>query len=122
MLAAIAPATAQAAPPTNLVSACSGVSLPRSVVTDIVTPVVNGIVTPVQGTVNPILGVVGAALPLVPPLNIDATGLLANAAAGQPVTLQVLNTNGTIVGPGDRCDLQAGQLYAANTARHRYRR
>lgn len=94
------PAYAQVAPPTNLVSACSGVSLPRSVVTDIMTPVITGIVTPVEGTVNPILGVVGAIIPLVPALNINASGLLANAASGAPITLQVLNTNGTIVGPG----------------------
>lgn len=100
-------AFAQAAPAPNLVSACSGVSLPRSVVTDILTPVVTGIVTPVQGTVNPILGVVGAALPLVPPLNIDPAGLLTDAAVGAPITLQVLNTNGTVVGPADRCDTQA---------------
>ena len=101
------PVFAQAAPTPNIVSACSGVSLPRSVVTNIVSPVVTGIVTPVQGTVNPILGLVGAALPLVPPLNIDAAGLLANAAAGNPITLQAINANGTLVGPADRCDLRA---------------
>jgi autotransporter adhesin len=101
------PAFAQTTPAPNIVGACSGVSLPRSVVTDIVSPVVTGIVTPVQGTVNPILGIVGAALPLVPPLNIDAAGLLANAAAGNPITLQAVNANGTLVGPADRCDLQA---------------
>ncbi|PZO75390.1 MAG: hypothetical protein DI640_05125 [Sphingomonas taxi] len=101
------PAYAQVAPPTNLVSACSGVSLPPSVVTNILRPVITGIVTPVEGTVNPILGVVGAIIPLVPALNINASGLLANAASGAPITLQVLNTNGTIVGPGDRCDSQA---------------
>ncbi len=109
-------ASAQVAPPPNVVGACSGVSLPRSVVTDILTPVVNGIVTPIQSTVNPILGSVNAivSLPLLglPPivassLSIDAAGLLANAAAGNPITLQVLNSNGTIVGPNDRCDSQA---------------
>ena len=108
------PAFAQTAPPPNLVGACSGVSLPRSVVTGIVSPVVTGIVDPVQGTVNPILGVVGGALPLVPPLNIDAAGLLANAAAGNPITLQAVNVNGTVVGPNDRCDLQADS-YALRT-------
>ena len=45
-------ATAQVAPPPNIVGACSGVSLPRSVVTDILRPVVNGIVTPIQGTIT----------------------------------------------------------------------
>ncbi len=100
-------ASAQAAPPPNLVSACSGVSLPRSVVTDILTPVVNGIASPVQNTVNPILGVLGGLLPLVPPLSIDTTGLLRDAAAGAPITLQALNVNGVVVGPADRCDTQA---------------
>ncbi len=110
-------ASAQTTTP-NIVSACSGVSLPRSVVTDILRPVINGVVDPIQSTVNPILGSVNAVLSvplvsvLVPPLtvsnlNINATGLLDNAANGNPITLQVLNANGTIVGPADRCDTQA---------------
>ncbi|KQN29907.1 YadA-like family protein [Sphingomonas sp. Leaf38] len=110
-------ASAQTATP-NIVSACSGVSLPRSVVTDILRPVINGVVDPIQSTVNPILGSVNAVISvplvsvLVPPLavsnlNINATGLLDNAANGSPITLQVLNANGTIVGPADRCDTQA---------------
>jgi autotransporter adhesin len=99
---------AQAVTP-NLVSACSGVSLPRSVVTGIMTPVINGVVSPIEGTINPLLGILGG-LPGVPGLNIDATGLLANAAAGNPITLQVLNANGTVVGPADRCDLTADSV------------
>ncbi len=101
------PAQAQTTP--NLVSACAGVSLPPSVVTNILAPIVGGIVTPVQSTVNPILGAVGGLLG-VPTLNIDAAGLLANAAAGQPINLQVLNANGTVVGPTDRCDLTSDSL------------
>ncbi|MGU3391097.1 beta strand repeat-containing protein [Sphingomonas sp. M1A8_2b] len=115
------------APPTNLVSACSGVSLPRSVVTDIMRPVINGVVDPIQQTVNPILGSVTAVISvpaialLVPPLtasnlNIDATGLLNTAASGAPISLRVLNTNGTIVGPGDRCDSQADGFSLTNPA------
>ena len=110
-------ASAQTVTP-NIVSACSGVSLPRSVVTDILRPVINGVVDPIQSTVNPILGSVNAVISvplvsaLVPPLtvsnlNINATGLLDNAANGSPITLQVLNANGTVVGPADRCDTQA---------------
>ena len=105
-------------PPTNLVSACSGVSLPRSVVTDILRPVITGVVDPIEATVNPILGSVNAVISvpvvrlLVQPLtisnlNTDAGGLLDTAASGAPITLRVLNTNGTIVGPADRCDSQA---------------
>ncbi|MES3153155.1 YadA-like family protein [Sphingomonas faeni] len=102
-------ATAQTTPAPNIVGACSGVSLPRSVVTDILTPVITGIVTPLQNTVNPITGGINTLLPLlgVPSLTINASGLLANAAAGNNITLQVLNSNGQIVGPADRCDTQA---------------
>jgi autotransporter adhesin len=86
----------------RLVSACSGVSLPPSVVTDILSPVINGTSTSTEAAVNdildtPILGLV------VPPLNLNATGLLAQAAAGAPITLQALATDGTVVGPGDQC-------------------
>ncbi|MET0269622.1 MAG: YadA-like family protein [Sphingomonas sp.] len=95
-------AQAQAVTP-NLVGACSGVSLPPSVVTGILGPVVGGIVAPIQNTVNPILGI----LPIVPDLTIDVAGLLADAAAGNPITLQVLNQAGTVVGPADRCDVVA---------------
>lgn len=103
-------AHAQVAPATNIVSVCSGVALPRSAVTDIMRPVIGGVVTPIENTVNPILGVLGGALPLTPPLSIDTDTLLNNAAAGQPIRLQVLNTNGTLVGPGDPCEARADSL------------
>ncbi len=98
-------ADAQAATP-NLVSACSGVSLPRSAVTGILAPVANGIAAPTQATVNNLLTRLGM-LPVVPALNIDTATLLADAASGAPITLQTLAANGTVVGPSDRCDLQA---------------
>ena len=121
-LAATTLFTAQAAsaqtPTPNLVSACSGVSLPPSVVTEIMRPVIGGVVDPIEAAFNPLLGSVKAVISvplvsaIVPPLtisnlNTDATGLLDNAAAGKPITLQVLNANGKIVGPADRCDTQA---------------
>lgn len=109
-------ANAQVAPATNIVSVCSGVALPRSAVTDIMRPVIGGVVTPVQNTVNPILGALGAVLPLVPPLSIDADTLLNNAAAGQPIRLQVYNTDGTLVGPGDPCEARADSLSLATPA------
>jgi len=99
-------ASAQAGP-TNLVSVCSGVSLPRSAVTDTIAPVAGGVVQPLQDRSNLLLGVLGGALPLVPPLAIDVAGLLADAAAGAPVTLQALNVNGVVVGPTDACDARA---------------
>ena len=105
-----------------LVSVCSGVSLPRSVVTGIIGGPLNGIVTPVQGTVNSLLGaltglpLIGGTLnPLLPaPLSIDVAGLLSNAASGAPITLQALATNGTIVGPADTCQSTADG-YSLNT-------
>jgi len=119
-------ASAQTTPAPNIVGACSGVSLPRSVVTDILSPVVTGIANPVQSTVNPILSnvksisgvltvsVLGlpplvANLPSVPTpaLSIDVAGILNDAANNAPLTLSVLNSNGVAVGPNDSCVTQA---------------
>jgi autotransporter adhesin len=86
----------------RLVSACSGVSLPPSVVTDILSPVITGTSTSTEAAVNDILDTPVLGL-LVPPLNLNASGLLAQAAAGAPITLQALATDGTVVGPGDQC-------------------
>ena len=89
----------------SVVSACSGVSLPPSVVTDIMAPVITGVVVPVEGVVNPLLSAVDllSVLPLPAPLSIDASGLLATAASGAPITLSVLDVDGVIVGPSDEC-------------------
>jgi trimeric autotransporter adhesin len=62
-----------------VVSACSGVSLPPSVVT--------GILTPVLGALNPILN--------IPPFNLGTTLTAING--GAPISLQVLDTNGNVV-------------------------
>ena len=112
----IGAATAQqAAAQTRVVSACSGVQLPRSVVTDIVAPVVTGITAPIEQTVNGILNLplLGAVLP---PLNTNATGLLNQAASGAPITLQVLDTNGNIVGPNDQCQMTADAISLDSSA------
>lgn len=102
-------AGSQAAAQDRVVSACTGVSLPRSVVTDILSPVVTGITGPTETTVNGILG-----LPLIGgllgPLDTNATGLLAQAAAGDPITLQVLDVDGNIVGPTDQCRATADSI------------
>ncbi|QUT05031.1 YadA-like family protein [Sphingobium phenoxybenzoativorans] len=110
-----------AAPPANnIVSACSGVSLPRSVVTDIMSPVITGVATPTEASVNSLLGVVDGLIlgPLlgVPTLNINATGLLNNAAAGQPITLQAISNSGTVIGPSDPCYSQATGFTLATPA------
>lgn len=102
------PAIAQAAPP--VVSACSGVVLPRSVVTDIMGPVITGVASPIETTVNSVLGIV-RIIPLVgavlPPLVTNAAGLLDVADDGADVSLRVLNSNGVVVGPADPCHSRA---------------
>ncbi len=113
-LGAAGEAAAQGAPP--VVNVCTGLSLPRSAVTNLLAPVVNGIVTPVETRVNSILGVV-AIIPIVgqtlPPLNINASTLLSNAAAGDPLSLQLLDTNGNLIDPVDGCNIQGSSLSLA---------
>ena len=112
-------AAAQVTPPPSVVSACSGVRLPRSVVTDIMAPVITGIAGPTENSVNSILGVI-KVIPIVgqilPSLSLNATGLLNTAASGSDITLSVLNRSGQIVGPGDACNGQA-DTYSLTTAR-----
>ncbi len=99
----------QAAAQNRVVSACSGVQLPTSAVTQIIAPVLTGITAPIENTVNGILGLplIGAILP---PLNTNVTGLLNQAASGAPITLQVLDTSGNIVGPGDQCQMTSDSI------------
>ena len=97
-----------------LVSACSGVSLPPSAVTGILSPVLTGIVNPIQTDINAILGVpaVGGILGL-PPLSIGLTGpggLLTNAAAGAPISLSVIRNDGLVFGPADTCNTTTDSL------------
>jgi autotransporter adhesin len=96
----------------QVVSVCSGVSLPPSVVTDIMGPVITGAVVPVEGVLNDTLAVVNliANLPLlglavgpVAPSSVDISTLLSDAAAGDPISLSVLDLDGDIVGPSDEC-------------------
>jgi autotransporter adhesin len=107
---------AQAQTSGPVVGACSGVQLPRSVVTNIMAPVIGGMATPTENSVNSILDII-ATIPLVgallPDLDIDAPTLLSNAAAGAPITLQVVNSNGTVVGPADQCNLQSDSFSLA---------
>ena len=97
---------------TKIVDACSGVSLPPSVVTGIMDPVINGVTGPIEGTVNSILN-----LPLlgsIVDLDIDTTTLLDQAASGAPITLQVIASDGTLVGPSDNCQIEA-QAFSLNS-------
>src|SRR5688572_17004469 len=96
----------------QVVSVCSGVSLPPSVVTDIMGPVITGAVVPVEGVLNDTLAVVNliANLPLlglvvdpIAPSSVDISTLLSDAAAGDPISLSVLDLDGDLVGPSDEC-------------------
>ena len=115
-IAAAPSARAQSTSLSPLVSVCSGVSLPRSTVTDIIGPVNQGIVAPIQTAVNRLIDVT-ALLPIVgtiiAPVDIDVTGLLADAASGDPITLQVLDTNGNVLSPTDSCNAQADSFALA---------
>ncbi len=112
------PAAAQVVPPPNVVGVCSGVSLPKSVVTEIIRPVIGGVVTPIENTLNPILTtvnrillvpLVGGVIPALPATTqtIDVDGLLTAAADGDDITLSVLDVNGNAVGPNSSCVSQA---------------
>ena len=111
-LAALPGTPANAVPvPTasTLVSVCSGVSLPPSVVTGIIDPIVTGIYGPIEtnvnGTLGTLTGLFGGLFPA--PLSVDVNGLLTTAASGSDIGLNVLSANGTIVGPSDQCDATA---------------
>lgn len=91
----LVPSAARAQALTPVVDVCTGVSLNESALTNLLNAVNTPIVAPLQGTVNGLLGI------LLPPLNIDVTGIIDNAVAGNPLTIDVLATDGTIVGPGD---------------------
>lgn len=94
----------QASAQQALVSACTGVSLPRSVIADVVSPIADGIANPLQSALNPLITLVGSLLPGTPaPVNIDVPQLVAGAASGAPITLQVLDINGNLVDPADDC-------------------
>ncbi|MEG3176397.1 YadA-like family protein [Sphingomonas sp. RB3P16] len=71
-----------------LVGVCSGVSLPRSVVTDITGNVLAPVIAPIEGILGTLtLGTV----------NLNLSGALTNAAAGAPISLGVLDVNGNAV-------------------------
>lgn len=104
------PAYAQPTPDT-LVSVCSGVSLPPSVVTGIMDPVLTGIYGPIESNFNDTLtalGPISGLLGILPsPLGVDVTGLLTTAASGSDIGLSILADDGTLVGPSDPCDAHA---------------
>ena len=116
---ATAPTPASAQPtPDTLVSVCSGVSLPPSVVTGIMDPVVTGIYDPIETNTNQTLGVLnGLGLAGLPsPLSVDVSGLLTTAASGSNIGLDVVAQDGSLVAPGDTCNAQADGYTLDNPA------
>ena len=109
------PVQAQATPDT-LISVCSGVSLPPSVVTGIIDPVVTGIYAPIESNINQTLGALGALLGLPGPLSVDVNGLLTTAASGADIGLNVIAQDGSLVAPGDECNAQADSYTLDNPA------
>ena len=105
------PVYAQTAP---VVDVCTGLSLNESDLTALLGEVNTGIVTPVQGTVNGLLGVL-TVLGLPAPLNINVSDIVGNAVAGNPISVDVLNSNNTIVGPGE-CNVTVDGLTLNNPA------
>jgi autotransporter adhesin len=78
----------QAGAQTSVVSACTGVSLPRSVVTDIAGQIL-----------GPVLGTVEDTLNLVPLINVNLglSAAISNASKGDPIALKVLGTDGKAI-------------------------
>jgi autotransporter adhesin len=94
-----APQTAHAQALTPLVDVCTGISLPRSALTDLLTDINTPLVSSLDGGVNAALGFLG-----LPGITTDVSGIIAGAAGGAAIGVSVLDTGGTIVGPGD-CNL-----------------
>ena len=106
------PATpAQADTLTPVVDLCTGISLDRSLVTEVIGDVNQPLLTDIEGAINGLLGI--PLLGQIANFSLDLTGALDNAAMGAPISLQVLNSDGVIVGPGD-CNI-AGDGFTLNT-------
>lgn len=82
-----------------LVSPCTGVSLPKSVVTDIVGQAILPITSSLDGVLSILLNPLG--------LNSNLTNTLSGIANGDPINLNVLDSSGNIVSPADQCQATA---------------
>jgi autotransporter adhesin len=94
---------------TSVVGACTGVSLPRSVVTTLIGDVLVPVLTPAQGLLSPLTGGL---------INLNITPTLNSTAAGAPITLNALDINGnaiTVAGAG-QCVQQADGFQLATPA------
>nr|WP_283773469.1 YadA-like family protein [Altererythrobacter sp. KTW20L] len=102
-------ATAQAQTLQPVVDLCTGITLPRSAVTEIIGAVNQPIVNQVESTVNGLTTVTLILAPLasLTDLDIDLTTILADAAAGDPISLQILDTDGNVITASDDCNVTA---------------
>ena len=115
---AIAAAMLAAPADAALVSACSGVRLQGSAISNFLSPLVNNGVVPIQNDVNALLGVTrllpgGGGLP--GPLTFDGAGFLSNITTNGSINLAVIKNDGTLFGPNDTCNTTTDSLQL-NTA------
>ena len=91
----------------NVVSACSGVSLPKSVLTD----TIGDVITPVLAPVESILGTLTFGT-----VDLGINTALSNAASGAPINLSVLDINGNSVDltSDPICETQADSFSLTN--------
>ncbi|MES2182035.1 MAG: hypothetical protein V4493_08035, partial [Pseudomonadota bacterium] len=89
-----------------LVSTCTGVSLPPSVVTNIVGAAVLPLTSVLDGTLSLLLGPLG--------LNSNLNSTLGSIASGAPINLNVLDTSGNVVAANAPCQTTSDS-YTLNT-------
>ena len=98
-------ANAQAIP---VVDVCTGISLDQSALTSLLTAVNQPIVSEVQTGLNGVIGFLGGLLG-VPQLNLNVTQIVDNAAAGNPISIDLLDENGSVISGGD-CAVSADEF------------
>jgi hypothetical protein len=108
--ATVTPAQAQELQP--VVDVCSGITLPRSAVTEVIGAVNEPIVNQIETTVNDIttITLILAPLATITDLDIDLSSILADAAEGDPISLQILDTEGNVITASDDCNITADNL------------
>jgi len=96
-----APAHAQTLTP--VVDVCTGITLERSALSDLLEEINTGVVSGIDSSLDTLLGVVFGG-----GLTVDVAGIIAGAESGDNISVQVLNSDGELVGPtsGD-CNIQA---------------
>jgi autotransporter adhesin len=90
-------------------SACTGVSLPPSVVTNIIGDVLVPVLTPAQNLLSPLTGGL---------INLNITPTLASTAAGAPITLSAVDIHGNAINvlATPKCVTQADAYQLATPA------